>query len=413
MNNNRVKFHFLLLTSCFLLVALLTYILLPPKTPFSPFSSISPTISPPNNQPYTILGFAPYWNRKKISQPSLNGITDLAYFALLLDSDGSIYTHVNSREQEPGYTNYQRLLANSPYCAVFDDNSDEELTPSTIDQPCPALTLTFMPESQNALQSILNSKTNRTKAVNTIASRLKEASASGVNVDFEPLGSTPPSLRNNFTLFIKELKSRTSTIYDLPPTISISIYPSAASRLRIWDLTALNEYTDAFVVMTYDYTLPGSDITGPNSPLRGAGQLFEHDIIKNLAEITTHIPSRKILLGIPFYGYEWDVDSSEKYAITDSRASVASIERIEDMIQEKTLELLWDRNSLTPYAVRREDGEIVSQIYYENSDSIRLKLELVKQAELGGIAIWALGYEGENTALGNSIWQVINTLNTP
>jgi spore germination protein YaaH len=161
--------------------------------------------------------------------------------------------------------------------------------------------------------------------------------------------------------------------------------------------------------MTYDYHLPGGLKAGPNSPLRGAGELFQHDILTNLAEITSLVPSHQILLGIPFYGYEWSTDSSEKYSPTQSRGSVASLERIESLIKENTLELLWDRNSLTPYAIRREEDKIVSQIYYESVDSIKLKLELVRSAGLGGIAIWALGYEGHNPAL----WQTISTLLEP
>ena len=76
------------------------------------------------------------------------------------------------------------------------------------------------------------------------------------------------------------------------------------------------------------------------------------------------------------------------------------------MIDNKTLELIWDRNSLTPYGVASESGQI-SQIYIENETSIRLKLEFVKSANLGGIAIWALGYEGNSSW----IWPTIANLN--
>ena len=157
--------------------------------------------------------------------------------------------------------------------------------------------------------------------------------------------------------------------------------------------------------MTYDYTMPGSNSAGPNSPLRGSGDLFEHDIIKNIAEITKVTPANKILLGIPFYGYEWETLDSSKYSPTDSKGSVASLERVQSMLDDKTLELIWDRNSLTPYAISTSSGKF-SQIYFENATSIRLKLEFVKSAGLGGIAIWALGYEGNNSW----VWPLIHTL---
>ena len=371
----------------FIICASLVYLLLPPKLPLSPLGSPlkSKILNQESNQ-YLILGFAPYWNLKKLSSESLENITHFAYFALHLNEVGTIYTHVNKREQDPGYTNYLRLLSNS------------------IDHGNKPVVLTFMPSDQDSLVSILSSPKSRSTTIKTILTSIQESHATGVNIDFEPLGDTPPSLRNNFTLFIKELRSELSTMSH--KLLTISTYASAASRPRLWDLSALSPYTDYFVVMAYDYTMPGSTIAGPTSPLRGSGNLFEHDIIKNISEISRLVPPKKILLGIPFYGYQWDTVDSTKYSPVESRGSVASLERIQKMLDEKTLELIWDRNTLTPYGIATSSGRFV-QIYFENEISIRLKLELVRSARLGGIAIWALGYEGNNTGF----WPTINSLN--
>jgi spore germination protein YaaH len=42
-------------------------------------------------------------------------------------------------------------------------------------------------------------------------------------------------------------------------------------------------------------------------------------------------------------------------------------------------------------------------IYYENSRSMSYKLDFVNQLDLGGVAIWALGYEGRSREL----WDVV------
>jgi spore germination protein YaaH len=343
----------------------------------------------PSNS-YVVLGFAPYWNIKKLTPESLSSITHFAYFNLHLNGDGSLYTKVNRREEDPGYTNYKRLLSGAL---------------SRGDKP---LIITYMPESQSALTQIVTSTNNRRNAIDTIVESLNESGAAGVNIDFEPLGDTPESTRNSFTLFIQELHQKllTPNSSNLVPLLTISTYASAASRQRLWDLTNLEAYTDYFVIMTYDYTMPGSDTAGPNAPMRGSGDIFEHDIVKNIAEISKLVPSRKILLGIPFYGYEWDTVDASKYSPTQAQGSVASLERIQKMLDERTLVLVWDRSSLTPYGVASESGK-TSQIYFENETSIRLKLEFVRSANLGGIAIWALGYEGNTPWL----WPTISTLN--
>lgn len=352
----------------------------------SPLSNMSPKTSNLKPQTYVILGFAPYWNLKKLSPESLNAITHFAYFNLHLNGDGSLYTKANKREEDPGYTNYKRLLAGG------------------VNYQNKPLILTFMPESQTALSDSISSSTSRQKTISTILSAMQESKAMGINIDYEPLGDIPPSLRDNFTVFIKELHS---ALQASPSSLlTISVYASSAVRPRIWDLSKLSDYTNYFVVMTYDYTMPGNSSAGPNSPLRGSGDKLEHDIIKNIAEITKLVPSGKILLGIPFYGYEWDTVDGAKYSPVESKGSVASLERIDSMLNDKTLELIWDRNTLTPYGISTESGQ-TSQIYFENETSIRLKIEFVKSARLGGIAIWALGYEGNNSW----VWPSINKLN--
>jgi len=376
-----MKIKLYVLFGALLAFALYLTFFAPSPIPLSPLSSVSPQPLTMNHEPYTILGFVPYWNLKKLSPQSLTSLTHLAYFTLHLSGDGELYTHVNRREEDPGYTNYKRIIGGT----------------YTFSTP---LILTFMPIDQQALDSILSSNNARQKTIETITTLVNQSNAVGVNIDFEPLGDTPPSLRNSFAELIKSLRSA------LPnKQISISLYPSAGVKPRLWDLPALSPFLDYFVVMTYDYTLPGSEIAGPNSPLRGAGSLFEHDITQNIAQISQLVPSRKILLGLPLYGYEWDTPDSSKYAPTVSRGAVASLERIQQMLDNQTLELIWDRNSLTPYGISSASGT-TSQIYFENPTSIALKLDFVRSANLGGIAIWALGYEGSV----NWLWPLISTL---
>ncbi|MEI8232289.1 MAG: glycoside hydrolase family 18 protein [bacterium] len=360
----------------------------PSTLPISPLGSVLPSLEHKNTgkMDYVIFGFAPYWNLKKLTPESLNNITHFAYFHLLLNGDGSIYTKVNKKSEDPGYTNYKRLNA------------------GTISYDSKPLIITFMPESQTALASSIGSSLSRQRTISTIKNVLAESGAMGVNIDYEPVVDISQGVRDNFTLFIKELRSSLASTNS--KQLTISIYASTGSRPRLWDLTALSNLVDYFVVMSYDYTMPGSSTAGPNAPLRGSGNLFEHDIIKNIAELTKSVPSTKLLLGIPFYGYEWDTVDSSKYAPVESKGSTASFERIQKMLDDKTLELVWDRNTLTPYGIATGSGQ-TSQIYFENETSLRLKMDFVKSASLGGIAIWALGYEGNNSW----VWPIINQLN--
>ena len=365
-----------------ILCAVVTYMLLPPTIPLSPTSSALPIPYSLSPKPYTVLGFLPYWNLKKLNSDELAGTTDIAYFSLRLDQNGEIVKYVNRYAEEPGYTNYKRLQNGS----------------TVINKP---LTLTFAGNGNDAIEALLGNATARQNAVGSIVSAANGLHASGINIDFEPSGAVSPSMRNNFTLFVSELYKAVKR-QPSPLTLSVDIYSISATRARLWDIASLAPNLDYLVVMAYDYFQPSSSQTGPVAPLRGSPTLFNEDVTKNLAETLRYIEPGKVLLGIPFYGDSWQTVSTDKYAAPVGTGALATLSTIEAQIRANTLAELWDRDSLSPYSVATVSGK-TREYYYENTTSIGLKLDLVKAAGLGGIAIWALGYEGDPSPL----WETI------
>jgi spore germination protein YaaH len=62
----------------------------------------------------------------------------------------------------------------------------------------------------------------------------------------------------------------------------------------------------------------------------------------------------------------------------------------------------WDERSLTPYISYVEDEEYFIG-FFENERSLSYKIDLASGLNLGGVAIWAMGYEGDTADL----WQAI------
>lgn len=360
---------------------ILVYVLLPQKIPKTPKGIYQIKNKPQGN--YLIIGFLPHWNYSKLSNEAVDSITHIAYFSLKLQGDGTIQKLTSPITEEPGYTTYKKLIKTTPKKPLI---------------------LVISQADNEEISKLLGNISYQQQAINEIKEIATDINLSGINIDIEPSGGIPPSQRQAFTNFIENLNNQLESI-NPAITLSIDIYPTATIKQRIWDLEELKNSVDYFIVMTYDYHQRSTPYAGPNSPLRGTPLSFDEDIIKNLAEITSIIPPQKIILGIPFYGYEWATTTADKYSQTTSGA-VASLQRIGELLQEKDLEIQWDRNSLTPYIVHEENGE-TKQIYFDNAESIALKIDLVKQANLGGIAIWALGYEQQN----DPVWQSIRELN--
>jgi spore germination protein YaaH len=61
----------------------------------------------------------------------------------------------------------------------------------------------------------------------------------------------------------------------------------------------------------------------------------------------------------------------------------------------------WDEDALSPYVIYTKDDR-QHVIYYEDARSIGFKLQLAKELNLGGVAIWALGYEDRSRELWNA-----------
>lgn len=336
-----------------------------------------------------VYGFLPYWNmRDVVLQPEL---THLSYFSLTVAGDGSIITRENDY-REPGYNGLQsdRFL---------------ELSSSMLEQE-KGVELVLTQFNNTDIASFLRNPAAHDKLIEALDGVILAYPITGINIDIEPSGTGSARLRDDLTAFTTKLRTHLNSRYD-HLQLSIDVYASASNNRQIWDIPALAEQVDYIVVMAYDFHRRSSPQAGPVAPLFGGTELWDSDINQHLQEFIRYVPSEKILLGVPFYGYGWQTTSREAQSHTfPETGSTASIERVEGILaraEELQVQEHWNEDALSPYISYIEDEQLYV-IYYENSRSISYKLDYVNQLDLGGIAIWALGYEGQSREL----WDVIN-----
>lgn len=348
---------------------------------FLPYDSVMGSIT----QPKLIYGFLPYWNLEKTT---LNdSLTHVAYFALTIGGDGTLRT----QGDEESLTGYRKLQSESFLDIIEKTQKDSIQLELVLKQ--------FSPQETTAF---LLSKRAQTKFYDQLDSVMLAYPFRGINLDIEL--SDGQQLQTKLTEFVTDLNRHLDSVAP-NTTVSIDVYPSAAQGGNIWNLSELAPHVDYVIVMAYDFHRRQSAQAGPVSPLLG-GDVYQN-INQHLKEILELVPAEKILLGVPFYGYEWQTTSRDEQALTyPDSGSTASYQRVLDILAQKEelkVQERWNEIALSPYLSYEKSGQTFV-IYYENSRSLSYKLDYVNQLNLAGIAVWALGYEGD----ANELWSVIN-----
>lgn len=337
-------------------------------------------------KPLIVYGYLPYWTRGRATFPET--ITHVSYFSLGIQADGKILD-IPSKVQEAGYRSYQKGALSSLRETITKDQKLE-------------LTLTMM--DQEAIPLFLKNPTSQDVFLDDLQKIISQQPIDGVNIDIEYNGIVDTALQENLTTLLH----RTNILlkkHSPPLHLSIATYSDAGSLQRLTNLKTIAPEVDHIIMMAYDFHRSKSPNAGPNSPIYGktAGKWGE-DIMSDLQLYSQYVPSEKILLGIPFYGYAWSVEDPKNpnsFTLPKSGESVP-YDNVLALLSRANVERNWDSEALSPY-LRYTVGKNTKILYYDDPQSLHYKMLLVRQANLGGIAIWALGYDGDNKSLWDSI----------
>lgn len=343
-----------------------------------------------NRNPKRVYGYLPYWTMNQAT-PSA-AVTDIYYFSVSLQGDGSL----REREGNELDMGLYRLQGES-FTALWEEaqRNNQRLH----------VTVTVL--ETDTVVSLLRNPAAKQRAIETIEQLVSSYPFVGVNMDLEYAGTVDDSLRKSYSEFLRDLSIALEQ-QDPSLELSVALFGSAASKYTIWDIPAWHEYVDTIIVMAYDYHVRSSTTAGPVAPIFGKGTgRWQDDVVTNIRDLLKIVPSEKVVLGIPFYGYEWSTTSQEPGSFTLPKSgSTATYQRVQALLSdpEVVAQERWDADALAPYIVYSQDGQN-QIIYYENSRSIAYKMDFVQQLNLAGIAVWAIGYEGPYPEL----WQVIGS----
>ncbi|HEX2900832.1 MAG TPA: glycosyl hydrolase family 18 protein, partial [Bacteroidia bacterium] len=234
--------------------------------------------------------------------------------------------------------------------------------------------------------------------IDSIISLLQFRNADGVNIDFEGL---PGAQRNNFTAFMQSLSTQ---VKNAIPGASVTMALYAVDWGNVFNIPALDPYVDEFVIMGYDYYYSGSAQAGPNSPLYSGTLWAPYNLTKSVNYyLGQGVTPTKLLAGLPYYGEEWNT-AAGTYPSTNTGHIAARLYNYMRTNYEGIRPKYWDAHSQTPAYIYQSSG-LWRQCWGEDLRSMAEKFDLVRHRNIGGIGIWALGYDDGYQELWNLIEQ--------
>lgn len=227
---------------------------------------------------------------------------------------------------------------------------------------------------------IMNSYTKRKELIESIINVCIKYKLDGINIDFENMRKEDKDL---YSRFIIELEPRMKEL-GLVVSVDVTAPDGSDTWSLCFDRHVIGDVADYIIFMAYDEYGESSTKSGTT-----AGYDWVELGLKKFIE-TEEIEPGKIILGVPLYTRLWTEDSSGKVL----KKSVISIKDIENTIPSD-VERKWD-DKLKQYYVEYKDGNNTNKMWIEDLKSLKEKLGLISEYQLGGLASWEKGMETDD-----------------
>lgn len=332
-----------------------------------------------------VFGFAPYWTFDKLNTVNFDVLTTFAYFGVEVGPGGYLV------KDDVGYTTFKSKKATALFKKAHQHGTRV------------VLTLTQM--NNNSIIQILDNPDAQTIAINQAVSEVEARGIDGINLDFEYAGDPGEAYRNKFTQFAARL---TQKMHEEVPSsqVTVSVYASSVKDPKIYNIAALSASTDGIFMMAYDFAHLNADHAIPTAPLYGHKEgKYWYDVSTAVDDFLSVMPAEKLILGVPWYGYNYLVYQPQVKAETrpsyywSGKPVVQTYGYAHESVRS-------DMPNINGYMSGWDDaGKVEWRAYYvpavgswrmifiENRESLGIKYDFALYKHLGGVGIWALGFE--------------------
>ena len=226
---------------------------------------------------------------------------------------------------------------------------------------------------------VLSGTSTRSYLINGLINTALEYGLDGINIDFENISL---DAGESFVEFIREL-SIPCREYGIVLSVDNYVPMGYTDHYNRKEQGVMADYV---IIMGYDEHYKGSAT---------AGSVASIDFVDSgIANTIAQVPAEKVINAIPFYTRIWET----KGTAVDSQA--VGMEIAQQYIKDHHITTEWDEQTCQNYGEYQSGGSYY-QVWLEDADSIRVKLNVMQKYGIAGVAEWKLGFEVD------SIWDVI------
>ena len=248
----------------------------------------------------------------------------------------------------------------------------------------------------NLAHTILTNETVQNTLLDTIVSTLKSKNYYGLDLDIEYIF---PEDRENYNNFLRKTVSR---LRPLGYIVTTALAPKPSGDIKgllyeAHDYPVHGALVSHVILMTYEWGYTAGPAM-PVAPLNLVKKILDYAV--------TVIPSKKIFMGIPNYGYDWTlpfVPGSKAVAL----GNVAAV----DLARRVRASIQYDYTAQAPFFNYYDAAGKRHEVWFEDARSMNAKLRTANQYKLGGVSYWTIGrYFPQAWLVQNSLFNVIKVI---
>lgn len=221
------------------------------------------------------------------------------------------------------------------------------------------------------IREILSYTSKRELLVENLVNVALEYGIDGINVDLE---NVPAEAGEDYIQFIRELSV---ACHAKELVVSVDNYvPHGYNAHYRWEEQGV--FADYVIIMGYDEHWGGGGEAGSVASIG-----YVESGIEKMTEV---VPKEKVINAVPFYTRIWKTTGAEV------QSEAVGIQAAEQFLEKNGVEAVWDEETCQNYAEFTADG-VFYQVWLEDEQSLEVKINVMKNYGIAGVAVWKLGFE--------------------